>query len=207
MLPWESGLALVGEVGADAAGTMARAYLDRFGIDGSGLRIGPQSTQRTWIIVNSVTGSRTAIAAELRNGASLDQEQTALIRSGSLIYLDGSTSPEITAEIIAEAERVGRPVLYNMELIKRGAMDSFCRCRYGIMSKPAASVMKGSSSYDDFLRSSWSSSSELKGVTLGSCGSVFYDGQSVLSGMVYRVRARDTTGAGTPFKVASFWGF
>ena len=201
--------ALVSVVGCDKTGEEALDHLDKERVDTSGVRTIDEATQRTCIIVNKSTASRTAIAKKLLRVTTLDDVQRNIIRNSRMIYLDGSVGPEVCEHILSDARRCNCGTFYDLELLTEECLKFFQQCHYGIMSEQVANELEAGSSYRPILKRLWKSGSKLKGITLGKKGSLFYNGNKFIRGLVYIARARaviDSTGAGDAFQAGIIFG-
>lgn len=193
--------ALVADIGSDRSRWITDA-LGSLGVATNGVRPVLSSTLQTWILVNCSTGSRTAIAeppAEIVRD--LSEQQVAILKQASHIYLDGSQSREQADWFLTTAQVNGKSVFYNCEFLKPGALEIFRNSDCAVMSgNVALQLTDRAQDYRDLLLSLWEDSSTYKGITFGRNGSLFYDGRSFFTGPVYPVAAIDTTGAGDAFQ-------
>jgi sugar/nucleoside kinase (ribokinase family) len=193
-------VALIAAVGQDEVGKNALEHLAHFGVDISGMRIVHGDTQKTLIVVNRSNATRTAIAYLAPQMPSLDSAQQDLLAEARLIYCDGSIIHAIWKNMAANAKERSCPTFYNLEFLSRTGLESFQDCTYGIMSGDVAKQISTKRSPPSTLKTLWRKSNRLKGITLGTKGSWFYDGSRFLRGLVYKTEPVDTTGAGDAFQ-------
>lgn len=193
-------VSLISNVGNNEIGLNILKQLRKEGVDIKGMKIFDLDTQRTFILVNRRNASCTAIAGPVIEANEFDNIQKNLIKNANLIYLDGSTNPEIVKDLLKNVNKNCCETFYNLEFYSPTGIDIFQQCTYGIMSKQVINEIINDSSYKDVLKKIWFENSKLKGITFGTKGSLFYDGSTFFKGLVFITDAIDSTGAGDAFQ-------
>lgn len=193
-------VSLISHIGNDEIGLNILNELKKEDVDIKGLKILDFDTQRTFIFINRRNASRTAIAGPLIRPYEFDDVQINLIKNANLIYIDGSTKPEIVKDLLRDVNKNYCEIFYNLEFYSPLGIDIFQQFTYGIMSEQVINESIKGNSYKDTLKKLWSENNKLIGITFGTNGSIFYDGNNFLKGLVYFTDAIDSTGAGDAFQ-------
>lgn len=197
----------IGAVGDDDIGLSIRRGLMDEGVDVTHLALRPGGrSQAAFIAVDPGLSQRT-IFWHRGTGIDLspDDVDLALIRRARLLHLDGLRIEASLAAALA-ARKAGVPVVFDAGTPRNGYLELAALTDYLICSEVFFQNFQKDGDHRQGLKRLQEMGPKQVVVTLGSQGSVGFDGTSLFKQKAYPVRAVDTTGAGDVYHGAYIYG-
>ncbi len=193
--------------GDDGAGEKIEASLAGEKIDVGGLvtRRGA-SSQEAFIAIERGTGTRT-IFWKRATGEELREKELGedFLLGADFLLLDGLMA-EVSLLAARRANELGIPVMLDAGRVRKGMLEIAALSDYLVASGEFAADLGWDPSGGDLPRAAERFSCKAVTVTLGSRGSVTWDGRDMISVPAFEVDVADTTGAGDVFHGGYIFG-
>ena len=199
--------AYAGTVGDDAAARFALSPLRAAGVDLRQVVTVPGvRTRSATILVHRFSGQRTVLAhRDARLTLRPEQLDRNAICQARVLHLD-ARDPEAATWAANVARAEGIPVVLDADRVWRGMEGLLSVVDFPIVAREMAEELGGTGSVRDGLRALSSFGAQLAVVTLGEWGALVRNDEGEFESPAYRVKARDTTGAGDAFHAGFVWG-
>ncbi|MCK4856679.1 MAG: hypothetical protein KAT58_01810 [candidate division Zixibacteria bacterium] len=199
--------AFVGKLGNDAAGRLCldafrQAGISRYYISVAANRITPTAT----VLVESDTGRRTVLLARgkgCRLGVS-DIDAKIISRTRAL-HLDGR---DLSAcrKAAKLAHKLGVITFLDVGSLRNRVDSLFSLIDHLVVAQEYARQFTGARKVERAIKRLWQPPMSSLVVTMGQQGAVGYDGNHLIRQRAYRVKVKDTTGAGDTYHGAYIYG-
>lgn len=190
----------IGRVGDDAFGDVIRRELAAEGVGVAWLETVPgASSQFAFIPANPHTGSRTVFWTR---SSAPDLEPDRLpeetIGRAQVLHLDGLTADSsIAAAEVARA--AGTATVLDAGTLRPHTLDLARRIDHLVVGQPLARTWQPDLPPEETVKRLYDLGGQATVITLGSAGSIGYDGREVIRQPAFEVAVIDTTGAGDAY--------
>ncbi len=200
--------AIIGNVGNDQNAETVISEFKKDNICTNGLnRIKNKPHTVAYIWVDTNNGNRTiAVSQELPKAKKLSKKQKEIILSSKFVLIDG-TEPHISYQALLLAKKNKIPTMLDAGNISEAPMHLVKLADYVIGSEFFAKGITPKRKISEKLKYIYDRNKKLVAITLGSKGSIIYDGKKIIKQKAYSIdHVVDTTGAGDIFHGAFIEG-
>jgi len=197
-LGWRAGL--IGRVGDDPFGRKVRQGLMEEGVEVTHLRTMEGGTsQFAFILANPARASRTIFWTRGRGGAlEADGLPEDYLTSARILHLDGLAA-EASLKAARAARRAGMEVSLDAGTLREHSLTLAGLVDHLVVSEVFGRALAPGARPEETVRELHRLGPKAVVITLGSAGSVGFDGRRVIRMPAFKVKAVDTTGAGDAF--------
>lgn len=197
----------IGKVGDDEFGQFLKSEFEKEGVDTKNIVIEKGASCRfAFIIVDKKTGKRTIVWSQNHISSLCPQEITRKsVTSGRFLHVD---QYEIDAAILAArwAKEAGMKVVFDAEFVGRGVRKLLKFTDILITSEDFAESWTGESDFEKAAQKLYKYQGGIVVVTGGDKGCVCISDDCIIKKPAFRVKVKDTTGAGDVFHGAFIYG-
>jgi sugar/nucleoside kinase (ribokinase family) len=192
---------LISWVGDDLLGRTIIENLRTADIDTSGVNVINDSTLECFTITSGMSSTRTCLFTTPKPPPFLSAKQIDLLKNCNIVYYDGAWSSALpTLNQLA----VDNKILFiaNHEHFLPGLVHSSLKEASVLIASEQGLLNRASVNNDEVLRALqeiWTKRRKLVGATLGSKGSLFYDGGREIFTPSFPITNKNSTGSGDAF--------
>lgn len=193
----------IGKVGDDQWGEFIRREFAKYGVDTSRLAINKGNRSNcSFVLIEAPTGERVfMVFPSDASSLELMEEDEDYIKNSRMLFLDGSGG-----QAIVNATKIAKEngLIIFIDGLALGELEGLVDI--AICSEQMAYRAAATTDPEEALEKLYQEEYKILGITLGSRGSIFREGNKIYKQSAFKVKVIDTTGAGDVFHGAFAYG-